>query len=144
MSHHTALIDGLHADPADRPALLALSLRLEGLGYNQHARESIVGFAAAEGTPSHCTYLDPADEAEAEAAFVGGLDPVPETSEEWDVPVAITLLEPARPEPIEPPDDWPDAPDFHFSRIGPDPLRSIAQAPSARGATESVGLSGYE
>lgn len=70
-----------------QPAVDALAAFLCGEGYSQHARGVILSFAAAHGTLEGLVEagdLEPADEAAAEAAFVGGFEPLGWTDPAWD------------------------------------------------------------
>lgn len=79
---YCAAIHGV-VNPAIRPGLDALDWWLADNHYSQHARERIVAYAAAEGTPTGSPYLEAEDEAEASEAFVGALPAVPFDSAEW-------------------------------------------------------------
>jgi hypothetical protein len=75
----------LYRNPLFRPALEAVGAYLELRDYSQYACERIIAYAAVNGTPTGCEYLDhPADEAGATEAFVGALPPVALGSEAWD------------------------------------------------------------
>jgi hypothetical protein len=85
VSHSTTKSIPLHISPSVRPGLDALSLWLENEHYSQHARESILAHAAAEGTPTGSPYLEPGDEAGSNGAFIRALEPVPYSSPAWDL-----------------------------------------------------------
>jgi hypothetical protein len=73
-----------YANPPLRPGLDALSWWLEDRHYTPHARDRILAYAAARGTPTGSPDLEAGDEAEATEAFVGGLPDVPPDDPAWD------------------------------------------------------------
>jgi hypothetical protein len=74
----------LYVSPSVRRALGVLATLLEDCHYSRHARESICGHVAREGTLAGAPGLDPGDEADAEMVFVAELESAPFDSEAWD------------------------------------------------------------
>jgi len=75
--------------PMPTGGLVALAAHLCTQDYCTAARGRILDYVSREGTTGGLTelgYLDPGDEEAAEAAFVGGLEPVHPLDAAWDDP----------------------------------------------------------
>jgi hypothetical protein len=66
-------------DAADRMAVV-----LRDRTYCPKARDQVVRWAIAEGTPTGCPYLDHEDEDAATEAFIAGMEAVSLDSDAWD------------------------------------------------------------
>lgn len=66
-----------------RPEFGFLRYFLATQGYTAEAREAIVAHAAEEGTLEGAPFLEPADQADAEEVYVGGMDEVRQCGSEW-------------------------------------------------------------
>jgi hypothetical protein len=85
----------LYVSPSTRKALEALATLLLDYHYSAHAIGRIAAYAAANGTPTGCAYLDREDEADATEVFVAELGPVDYDSPAWareDVFLDVELL----------------------------------------------------
>jgi hypothetical protein len=65
-------------------ALEQLGVLLDDYSYSQHAKERILAYTAANGTPSMCPELDASDEHDAEMVFVAELPAIPLDDPAWD------------------------------------------------------------
>jgi hypothetical protein len=74
----------LYASPSVRHAADAVAVLLRDYDYTPHARDRVVLWIRAHGTPTGCPELDREDEADAEMVFVAELEEVPFDSEAWD------------------------------------------------------------
>jgi hypothetical protein len=92
---------------------------LDDYHYSQHAKERILAYTAAHGTPSGCAYLDREDERDAEMIFVAELPAIPYDEPTWDDDGAVLLdvlmlLAGTHPFPVGEPEEGPDAPDANW------------------------------
>jgi hypothetical protein len=123
----------------DQPALDALDAYLRRNNYSQHARESIVRHAAAEGTPTGSPYLESEDEAGATGAFTRAMDAVPYDSPAWDDPSVWldvdSIMDAAAAAAVEPPDDWKGSAAAGWALIPPE-LEDMELPPVCGGGPE--------
>jgi hypothetical protein len=70
--------------PSVRHAADAVAVLLKDYDYTPHARDRVVLWIRAHGTPTGCPELDREDEADASAVFEAELEPVPYDSPMWD------------------------------------------------------------
>src|SRR5438270_568584 len=77
MSHCAAI--AMDVNPSVRKAAGELATLLDDYHYSPHARDRIVRYTIANGTPSGCPELDREDEADASMGFEAELEPVPFT-----------------------------------------------------------------
>jgi hypothetical protein len=100
-------------NPHVAQALVELSILMDDYHYSQHAREQILAYTAAHGTPSGCACLDREDEADASMVFEESLPIVPWDSPAWDretdtITLDVPMLEAGvHPFPLLDPSDWP-------------------------------------
>lgn len=76
----------MYRNPSLRPGLAALDAWLQDGEYTENARGRIVAYTAANGTPTGCIELDPADEYGASSVFCDAMDLVPYSSDAWSAP----------------------------------------------------------
>jgi hypothetical protein len=137
----------MDVNPSVRKAVGELATLLDEYGYSPCAREAIVRYTVANGTPSGCPALDREDEHDASMVFEAELEPVPFDSPAWDrdggVYLDVALLAENRhptPFPAEPPDvGYGQAPDeswFHPHRHSPNGANGL---PPVRGGSEEAG-----
>ena len=110
-------------NPVLAPGVRALEAWLLSRDYSQYYREAIGRYVAAHGELDGAVdrhYLDREDLATATEVLIDALGVVPADSPAWSDPGVWldvdSILEAAQLIAIEPPDGWPDAPDYHFSR----------------------------
>jgi hypothetical protein len=101
-------------------AAAQLAILLDDYSYSAHARDRIVAYTIANGTPTGCPELDREDEHDAEMVFTSELPAVPFDSPAWDRDIDVVTLDVemieagTHPFPLMDPSevDGPDAPDY--------------------------------
>lgn len=136
-----------YRNPQFKPGLDALVLFLMERDYTTLARWHIYDHVAVHGTMAGCAYLDPADEAAAEEAFVDALPALPLDSDAWDRDESVIfdaelLAAGNHPWPIPvvsadddrlgPDDEWPNLDSLAAAAA----LEDLALPPIAGGAPE--------
>jgi hypothetical protein len=82
MSHSASIAKDVN--PQIARAAAEVGILLDDYHYSPHARDRIVRYTIAHGTPTGCPELDREDEADASAVFEAELEPVPFDSPAWD------------------------------------------------------------
>jgi hypothetical protein len=71
-------------NPQIARAAAELGILLDDYHYSPHARDRIVRYTIAHGTPTGCPELDREDESDASAVFESELEPIEFSSDAWD------------------------------------------------------------
>jgi hypothetical protein len=74
----------MDVNPQIARAAAEVAVLLMDYGYTPHARDQVVLYIRAHGTPTGCPELDREDESDASAVFESELEPVPYSSPAWD------------------------------------------------------------
>jgi hypothetical protein len=78
-------------NPQIARAAAEVGLLLDDYHYSPHARDRIVRYTIAHGTPSGCPELDREDESDACLVFESELEPVPYDSPAWERDTSVIL-----------------------------------------------------